>query len=350
MTGGAADLLARTAAALPGGLDFASPLWLLAAPLALLPLWPRRRHTLDYPCIDWLPRDRLADALLRGGRIAAATAMLAAVLGMAGIGQPAAELQRTGRGAEIAIVLDRSRSMDDPLVPKGRQPVIDSSHESKGRVARRLLGEFAARRPEDRYALLLFSATPIAVVSSFTQHGDVVQAAIEAGGIGRGLSETDIGRALLAGAERFDRRAYSGSRILLLVSDGAAQVDAAMRARIARALQKNRVAVYWIFIRSALGHGLDADPDDGNIPEAALHAFLKSTGVPYQAFEAEDPEAVRQAVAEVDRQQNLPLDYTERIPRRDFSTGCFILALAASALALASRLMTRPAWTRALTS
>lgn len=176
---------------LPGGLEFASPLWLLALPLALLPLWPRRRHTLDYACIDWLPRDGLGDAVLRGGRIAAALAMLAAIVGVAGIGQPATELQRTGRGAEIAIVLDRSRSMDEPLVPKGRQPVIDSSHESKGHVARRLLGDFAARRPEDRYALLLFSSTPMAVVS-FTQHGDVVQAAIEAGGIGRGLSETDI--------------------------------------------------------------------------------------------------------------------------------------------------------------
>lgn len=332
-----------------GGLEFASPLWLLALPLALLPLWPRRRHTLDYACIDWLPRDGLGDALLRGGRIAAALAMLAAIIGVAGIGQPATELQRTGRGAEIAIVLDRSRSMDEPLVPKGRQPVIDSSHESKGKVARRLLSDFAQRRPEDRYALLLFSSTPMAVVS-FTQHGDVVQAAIEAGGIGRGLSETDIGRALLAGAEQFERRAYSGSRILLLVSDGAAQVDADMRERIARALKKNRVAVYWVFIRSALSQGLDADPDDGNMPEAALHAFLKSTGVPYQAFEAEDPEAVKQAVAEVDRQQNLPLDYAERIPRRDFSAWFFALALLAGALALASRLLTKPAWTQDLPS
>jgi mxaC protein len=109
-------------------------------------------------------------------------------------------------------------------------------------------------------------------VVPFTQHGDVVQAAIEAGGIGRGLSETDIGRALLAGAEQFERRAYSGSRILLLVSDGAAQVDPDMRERIARALNKNRVAVYWVFIRSALSQGLDGDPNDGNIPEAALHA------------------------------------------------------------------------------
>ncbi len=327
----------------PGTLEFTEPLWLLAAPLVLLPLWPRRRHTLDYGCMDWLPHDGVGDALLLGGRIAAALAMLAAVFGLAGLGQPATEVQRTGRGAEIVIVLDRSRSMDEPLVPKGRQPSIDTTHESKGRVARRLLGEFAARRPEDRYSLLLFSSAPMAVVP-FTQHGDVVQAAIEAGGIGRGLSETDIGRALLAGAEQFERRAYSGSRILLLVSDGAAQVDPDTRERITRALKKHRIAIYWVFIRSALSPGLNADDTDGNIPEASLHRFLKSTGVPYQAFEAEDPEAVKQAVAEVDRQQNLPLDYTERIPRRDFSAWCFVLALLAGALALAGRIVTRQAW------
>jgi mxaC protein len=329
--------------------EFSTPLWLLAIPLALLPLWARRRHTLDYACTDWLPHDLVGDTVLRAGRIAAALAILAAVLGLAGIAQPATELPRTGRGAEIAIVLDRSRSMDEALVPKGRQPVIDSSHESKGHVARRLLAEFAARRPQDRYAFLLFSSTPMAVVP-FTQHGEVVQAAIQAGGIGRGLSETDIGRALLAGAEQFERRAYSGSRIVLLVSDGAAQIDPDMRERIARALKKHRIAVYWVFIRSALSQGLDADDYEGNVPEAALHRFLKSTGVPYQAFEAEDPEAVKQAVAEVDRQQNLPLDYTERIPRRDFSAWFFALALLAGALALACRLLTRPSWKEELQS
>ncbi|MDY0057772.1 MAG: vWA domain-containing protein [Methyloversatilis sp.] len=333
----------------PGALELTAPLWLLALPLALLPLWPRRRHSLDYGCIDWLPRDPLGNAVLRGGRIAAALAIVAAVLGLAGLAQPTTEQQRTGRGAEIVIVLDRSRSMDEPLLPKGRQPSIDTTAEAKGKVARRLLAEFAARRPEDRYSLLLFSSAPMLVVP-FTQHGDVVQAGIEAGGIGRGLSETDIGRALLAGAEQFDRRAYSGSRILLLVSDGAAQIDEEMRGKIRRAFERNRVAVYWVFIRSALSLGLNADETDGNVPEAALHKFLQSTGVPYEAFEAEDPEAVKQAVAEVDRQQNLPLDYVERIPRRDFSGWCFVLALLAGAIALACRLITRPAWKEELQS
>lgn len=327
----------------PGALELGAPWWLLLLPLALLPLWPRRRNALDYACLDWLPSDPLGNALLRAGRIAAALAIAAAVFGLAGLAQPVTEVQRTGRGAEIVIALDRSRSMDEALLPKGRQPSIDTTAEAKGKVARRLLADFAERRPDDRYSLLLFSSAPMPVVP-FTQHGDVVQAGIQAGGIGRGLSETDIGRALLAGAEQFDRRAYSGSRILLLVSDGGAQIDEAMRDKIRRALQRNRIAVYWIFIRSALSPGLKADAGDGNIPEVALNQFLQSAGVPYQAFEAEDPEAVKEAVAEVDRQQNLPLDYVEQIPRRDFSGWCYALALLAGAAALACRLITRPAW------
>ncbi len=35
------------------------------------------------------------------------------------------------------------------------------------------------------------------------------------------------------------------------------------------------------------------------------------------------------AVADVGRQQNMPLEFTERIPRQDFSQSCIVLAAAA---------------------
>jgi mxaC protein len=64
--------------------------------------------------------------------------------------------------------------------------------ESKGTVARRLLGEFAARRHDDLFAMVAFSNHPI-VILPFTQKQTLVQAAIEAGDIGKGLAETDVG-------------------------------------------------------------------------------------------------------------------------------------------------------------
>ena len=71
---------------------------------------------------------------------------------------------------------------------------------------------------------MFFSANPIHVVP-FTQHDESVQAAITAGGIGRGLSDTDVGWAMIAAIKEFDQRRYSGSRIILLVSDGGAKLD-----------------------------------------------------------------------------------------------------------------------------
>ena len=143
---------------------------------------------------------------------------------------------RSGHGAEFLVLMDRSSSMDenmltsdwrklDPLLVRAQSR---SRGEQKAKVARALLSKFVAERPDDRFALMFFSASPIHVVP-FTQHDEVVQAAITAAGIGRGMSNTDIGVALLAAIDEFDQRAYTGSRIILLVSDGGAKLDKATR-------------------------------------------------------------------------------------------------------------------------
>ena len=169
-------------------------------------------------------------------------------------------------------------------------------------MARRLLAEFRANRPEDLVGMVLFSASPIPVLS-FTQKQDMIQAAIAAGGVGRGLSETDIGRGLLAAADYFDQRAYTGSRLILMVSDGGAQLEPEMRERLTTLLKRHRIALYWIYIRSAGSRGLQAQAGDSEAmetaPERSLHRFFQSIGMPYRAYEAEDPEALQRAIADV---------------------------------------------------
>src|SRR5262249_8732086 len=162
-------------------------------------------------------------------------------------------VERIGRGAEIVLVLDRSRSMDQGFAPgrprnapNGTGPeALDyyfsqtpgRLRDSKGKVARQLLAEFTAQRPQDRFALLVFSTQPMRVLD-FTSKPDVVQAAIAAGNVGRGLSETNIGRALEAALELFEDRPYTGSRIVMLVSDGGDRLDPDTRDRLTHALTK----------------------------------------------------------------------------------------------------------------
>ena len=309
-----------------GAFDFAHPWVLLSLPLALLPLLRRRRDTLMFSHVPWLPKDRIGRIAGFLWRAFAVLAILTTVLALAGPGRSDTQVLRTGRGAEILVLMDRSRSMDDRMLTsdwKTLDPVVVrnqswSRGEQKGKVARDLLAKFVADRPDDRFALMFFSANPILVVA-FTQHDEVVQAAIRAGGIGRGLSDTDVGWAMIAAIKEFDRRPYTGSRIILLVSDGGAKLDEEIRREIRDAMRRNRIALNWIYMRSVNGPDFTSSQPDDSMAEYALHGFFQTLPTPYRAYQVQTPEDLALAIAEVGKQQNLPLDFLEQIPRQGYS-------------------------------
>src|SRR5205085_8872508 len=183
--------------------------------------------------------------------------------------------------------------------------------------------EFIAGRKEDRFGMIVFSTVPIRVLE-FTQKTEAIQAAIAAGDVGRGLSETNIGLALQSALSSFEDRPYTGSRIVMLVSDGGDRLDSDARERIAYQARKHRVAIYWIYLRSANSPGLVLEKDEAPenveaVPEYALHRFFQSLGSSYRAYEAGNPEALRNAIEAVNRLENLPITYLDTVPRRDLS-------------------------------
>ena len=337
--------------------------WLLAAlPLALLLWWRQPPLSLRHSWERLLPRDRWSEWLSLMLRAAAVAAAVAVLIGVAGLFRPAYEVERVGQGAEIVLLMDRSLSMDQAFVSSSAQREmlgansiqsynrarLETGRLSKQQTARKLLSEFVAQRPKDRFAMLVFSTLPIRVLD-FTQKHDAIQAAIAAGDVGRGLAETDIGLALLAGLGSFDRRPYSGSRIVLLVSDGGDRLDAEVQAEVARKMRDHRVTLYWIYIRSLNSPGLGAEgyagqPPADAAPEYFLHRFFQSIGTPYRAFEAENPEAMQRAMEDVNRMENLPIVYSDIVPRRDLSQWCYGAALLLVLLLLAARLLELRAW------
>jgi len=156
-----------------------------------------------------------------------------------------------------------------------------------------------------------------------------------------------VGRALLAAIGEFDRRAYSGSRIILLVSDGGAHLDEPTQKRILAGLARNRIALYWIYLRSYNSPVLDGTSTDGggNAPEIALHNFFQTLRTPYRVYQAEVPEDLAKAVADVGRQQNFPLDFLEQIPRQDFSRRFIAAAAICCLLLLSGRSFAMRSWT-----
>jgi mxaC protein len=346
--------------------DHLMPLWLL--PLALWPWFSRSRPVLHNAWISWAPRDRASQWL--GGLLPllAALAIVALVLAMAGAHRPEVAIERVGKGAEIVILLDRSRSMDQSFgvnpaarPPGGRTTGPEAleyyaslspsrQRDAKGKVARQLLSDFTTARPDDLFALIVFSTLPIQAMG-FTQKDAAIQAAIAAGNVGRGLSETHIGLALQAAFELFEGRPYKGSRIVMLVSDGGDRIDPEMQDHLARLAQRQRVALYWLYLRSANSPGLQlqagpspsdvTQPDNtaaaSNVPELQLHQFFESLPTPYRAYEAGDPEALKKAIADVNRLENLPITYQDVAPRRDLTPLCLAVALLAVLLLLGAR-------------
>ena len=316
---------------------FAQPWLLMLLPLAALPFLRGGARVLGCATITLLPKDRLSQATGWTVRIAGVTAIAAAITAASGPYLSEQTIERLGQGAEMAILFDRSASMDQPFYVAGNyHPLEAARHDSKASVARRLLQEFVAQRREDSFALILFSAFPIQVLD-FTQHYEVVEAAIAGARLGRGLGDTDIGRALLAGASLFADRPYSASRVVLLVSDGGAHLDPATRTEIRNLFLRGRIALYWIYLRSHGSPGLLADREVDaelaeTVPEHFLHKFFGDLPTPYRAYEAENPQAVKRAIADIARIERYPIRYRDVVPRHDLSPPAYGLALAATIL------------------
>ena len=323
-------------------IDFASPAVLLLLPLAILPLLPRRGETLPFSWSVWIPRDRLGRWLGLVARMAAALAMAAIVAGLAGPGRSHLEARRMGRGAEILILMDRSGSMNGVMASKG----VNTSGVSKNAVARAALMEFVDGRPNDRLAFMMFGISPV-LAMPFTYDHTIVRDAIDGTKIGRGQPDTQLGRGLVAAIGQFDGRPWTGHRAIVLVSDGGALLDAATRARIAEGLARNRVALYFIYLRSSIfSPELDraAQAEDALSPEAQLHRFFLTLRTPYRLFQAGDAGAMTAAMNEINRQQNFPVSFVERLPRQDRSPWCYALALACCTLVIASRAIQVRSW------
>ncbi|MFK8253003.1 vWA domain-containing protein [Ancylobacter terrae] len=326
------------------GVDRPAVLALLV--LALLPWLAGPFVRRGVPSATIVPADLPSRLVALAIPLSGTLAIAALVLGLAGLNRREQSVERQGTGAHLVLLLDRSSSMDNTFAD--RAPT--GEEESKSRAAKRLLADFVARRPHDRIGVAAFSTSPMPVLP-LTDHHDVVGAAIAA--IDRpGLAFTDVGRGLALALSTFADDTAEASRAVLLVSDGAGLIDRRVQEALRSATARTPVHLYWLFLRSRGSRGIfDAPPPGEDTPQANperhLHLFLQSLGVPYRAFEATSPQAIEQAITEIDRQETRPISYLERVPRRDLHREAFALAALAVGLLLAAKLAERPLVRRA---
>lgn len=317
------------------------PTVLLLLPLAFLPFVATVLAVSSFPSLASVPSDRLSLMVDIGLRAAGTVAIAAIILGLAGLHRREQLVERVGQGANIVLLFDRSGSMDNSFA--NRLP--SGGEESKSTAAKRLISDFVTRRAHDRIGVSAFSTSPMPVLP-LTDHHDTVKAAVAA--IDRpGLAKTDVGRGLVLAMTMFDENLADASRAVILVSDGAAVIDRRVQAALRSITARTPFNLYWLFLRTKGSRGI-FDPPDARKPdtpqvnpERHLHLFLSTLGIPYRAFEAGSPQAVEQAIAEIDKQEMRPLVYFERIPRHDLSHLCYAIAAVAVALLALAKLAER---------
>lgn len=320
-------------------LAFSHPWLLLLLPLCLLPFAASLFERNAAACGNLIALSTATRWLNRLIRIFAVLAIASLVTGMAGLHILEQTVTRTGQGAHIVFVLDRSASMNETF--GGKTP--GENEQSKAEAARRLLSEFVSNRPHDLFGVAGFSTQPF-YISPLTEHKTAIQAAINSMET-PGLAFTNVAKGLGMGLSYFKDQPHTGSRVIVLVSDGAASLDHRAQKTLREWFERYRVSLYWFFLRTENGLGIYSEPassQDDNprvMPERHLHQFFNTLSVPYHPYEVDTVESLQASIAELDELESLPLIYEEKIPRQSLSPWLYSLAFFSILLLLAVKLL-----------
>ena len=298
--------------------QLAQPMMLLLLPLLLLP-WFSRTQVKTIAHTNFIPVDPLSNLIGYTLKSLVSFVLLCLILSLTGPYIPEKTVQRVGSGAEIVMLVDRSRSMDDPFL--SRKELTTSSRSvaqenSKRRTANRYLLEFVNKRPDDRFGFILF----------------------------RGLSETYIAKALIKAAEMYSKQPYRGSRTVLLVSDGGQQMTTEEQQTIAKLYRQENLSIYWIYMGEITGLASN-NQDIENVwsidrPERKLHAFFESLNIPYHVFETDSVASFSATMDTIDKQQHQPLMVEELIPQESKTAPFLWAAMLTMLLLLMAQLYT----------
>jgi mxaC protein len=323
-------------------MSFSHPwmLWLL--PLAILPLIFLRTHSKAYSWLDMLPADPLSDLIGLILKVLAVLILLSTIIGLAAPHTNQQRIEKIGVGAQIGLVLDRSASMDDPF--SGTSERIG---ETKSAAAARLITEFVQSRQNDMMGMITFSNSAMYVLP-LTENKLAMVAAVRATA-GNALFQTNIGSGLTAGAGLFDKVPDSGSRAIILLSDGAGRMDANTQQKVRDWFDRMHISLYWIVLRQPGGLSIfdkDYKPQEDQPlpPEIELHEFFKTLKTPFNAYEAENPRTLQLAIDDINRKEKKPIKYLEKIPGKDLANYFFMLSAFLMALLLAVKYLEVNTW------
>lgn len=325
-------------------MGFTTPwvLWLL--PLAVLPLLLERSHSRTYSWVAMLPSDPLSNLIGLLLKILASLALLSIIFGIAGPHSLEQQVERVGVGAQIALVLDRSASMDEEFSGGSSDGRVG---ETKSIAASRLMTEFVKQRKNDMIGIITFSNSAMYVLP-LTENREAILAAIRATA-GNSLFQTNIGSGLTSAASLFEKVPDSGSRAIILISDGGGRLSGEVQAKVRDWLDQLNINLYWIVLRQPGGLSIFdksyvPKEDQPLPPELELYEYFKTLKSPFNAYEAEDPRSLASAIADINQKEKKPIKYLEKIPGRNYTQHCYLLAALMIGLLLSVKYLEVKTW------
>ena len=298
-------------------LHFSNPEFLWLTPLALLPLLSHGVKRFSFPGLEDWPKDPISEGIRWGIRFMAVLCVISLLVASAGPFTEGGTTKRTGNGAEIIVVLDRSGSMSEGL--KGRDynrqdaeaHKSDAHFLSKIEAARQVLLKFMQARAADTFGMVAFNAAPISVAPLSADKALAEAALLSAQSQSTGF--TALGRALGLALSYFEGRPYTATRLILLVSDGDAIIEPEDQEILKSAFHAYNAQLMWIYVRgerelSILDTVIAGDneiitKDDEAYAHkkqsASMHEVFNQLGIPYQAFEVDSEAGFKHAIAAV---------------------------------------------------
>ncbi|MDO9282137.1 MAG: vWA domain-containing protein [Methylotenera sp.] len=293
-------------------------------PFALLPFWLKGHQGKMYTWLEIMPEDELSDRLNLAIKVITSLLLVSIVIALTSPRGHDEKIQRTGKGAQTVMVIDRSVSMDHPFAGDSSGHVA----EIKSAAARRIITQFIDSRPDDMMGVIGFTNSALYGVK-ITTNRDAIHAAIHAA-TSPSLNQTNIGAGLTEAAGLFDKIQSSGSRAVILLSDGAGKISPRVKFLLSERLKNKGLSVYWIMLREPGEPSIFSkeEYEVDRVPNSiVLHNYFQSLGLKYKAYEADNPETLQSAISDIDSREKKTIKYTETIAGYDYSRVFIIIAL-----------------------
>lgn len=323
-------------------MTFNNPWALLLLPLLCAPFVFKSHQGQIYSWLAMVPKDKVSELVNLMVKSLVALILLSIMLAMAAPQGASKKVVKTGKGAQTVFVIDRSVSMDHPFAGQSTSGQVA---EIKSAAARRLITDFIDSRPDDMMGVVGFTNSALYGMK-ITTNREAIHAAINAA-TGAALNQTNIGAGVTEAVSLFDNIQSSGSRAVILLSDGAGKLSPRVKKKIQEYFVGKKLSLYWIVLREPGDISIFTTQtfDEGSVPDSiVLDRYFKSLNIKYKAFEADNPTALESALNYIDAKEKNKIQYAVTIPGHDYSKDLIITALILSLLILAIKNLKVHAW------